>query len=282
MFDKLLIISDMDGTLLNHHDYSYASVLPLLTELQHRQIPVILNTSKTFAELQRWIEKLNIRHPFIVENGSAIFIPEGYFSDAVLDGQWIDNQSFDGYQVIISGESIVTLAAFILQHKPAAIDFSKCTLDEAIQLTGLEQQQAADAQNRQFSIPLSFNDAGQELEFAELASQSGLGVLRGGRFLHLLGKTDKGIASQRLKQLYEAGFNANYGVIALGDSPNDEAMLNQSDVAVVVKSPSSEQLQPCVEHLIRTRQQAPQGWSEGVQSALKLIEKELKTGIDNG
>jgi mannosyl-3-phosphoglycerate phosphatase len=281
MFDQLLIVSDMDGTLLNHHDYSYQAVLPQLAELQQKQIPLILNTSKTFAELKSWIEKLNIQHPFIVENGSAIFIPQGYFSDIVLAGQWVDH-SFSGYQVIVLGESIITLAAFLLQHKPEAIDFSSCSQDEAIQLTGLNQQQAAEAQNRQFSIPLSFDSTEKEQEFAELAGQSGFGVLKGGRFLHLLGKTDKGLASQRLKLFYETAFNAHYGVIALGDSPNDTAMLDQSDIAVVVNSPSSENLNPSASQLIRTWQQAPQGWNEGVQSALKLIEKEIQTGKDNG
>jgi mannosyl-3-phosphoglycerate phosphatase len=281
MFDQLLIVSDMDGTLLNHHDYSYQAVLPQLAELQQKQIPLILNTSKTFAELKSWIEKLNIQHPFIVENGSAIFIPQGYFSDIVLAGQWVDH-SFSGYQVIVLGESIITLAAFLLQHKPEAIDFSSCSQDEAIQLTGLNQQQAVEAQNRQFSIPLSFDSAEKEQEFAELARQSGFGVLKGGRFLHLLGKTDKGLASQRLKLFYEAAFNARYGVIALGDSPNDTAMLDQSDIAVVVNSPSSENLNPSANQLIRTRQQAPQGWNEGVQSALKLIEKEIQTGKNYG
>ncbi len=281
MFDQLLIVSDMDGTLLNHHDYSYEAVLPVLAELQQKHIPLILNTSKTFAELQSWIERLNIQHPFVVENGSAIFIPQGYFSDIVLEGLWVDH-SFTGYQVIILGESIVTLAAFLLQHKPPAIDFSSCSLDEAIQLTGLDKQQAVAAQNRQFSIPLNFDNAKQEQEFAELAMLSGFGVLKGGRFLHLLGKTDKGVAIQRLKQLYEVAFNAKYGVIALGDSPNDAAMLSQSDIAVVVNSPSSENLNPSSNKLIRTQQQAPEGWDEGVQSALKLIQKELKTGEGNG
>ncbi len=281
MIDQLLIISDMDGTILNHHDYSYEAVLAQLAELEQQQIPLILNTSKTFAELKSWIGKLNIKHPSIVENGSAIFIPQGYFSDTVLKGQWVDN-SFAGYQVIVLGESIVTLAAFLSQHKPAAIDFSSCSVDEAIQLTGLNPQQAAEAQNRQYSIPLSFDNVEQEQEFSELARQHGFATLKGGRFLHLLGKTDKGLASQRLKQFYEAENKARYGVIALGDSPNDTAMLTQSDIAVVVNSPSSENLKPSTNELIRTQQQAPQGWNEGVQLALELIEKEMQTGKNYG
>jgi mannosyl-3-phosphoglycerate phosphatase family protein len=278
MFDRLLIVSDMDGTLLNHHDYQFEAVLPMLAQLQHQQIPVILNTSKTFAEVESWLEKLDLKHPFIVENGSAIFIPKGYFPDPVVSNAGVDNQSFDGYQVILLGESIVTLAAFLLQHKPEAIDFSRCSAEQAMQLTGLNQQQVAEAQNRQFSIPLSFSDSEQEQHFADIALQSGLAVLKGGRFLHILGKTDKGLATRHLKHLYESAYNTQYGVIALGDSPNDEAMLVHSDIAVVINSPSSDRLKPSNEALIRTQQQAPLGWVEGVQSALKLNQQQPLAG----
>lgn len=281
MFDQWLIISDMDGTLLNHHDYSYAAILPQLAKLEQQQIPLILNTSKTFAELKSWIGRFNIRHPFIVENGSAIFIPQGYFSDVVLTGFWVDH-SFNGYQVITLGAPISTLAAFLQQYRPDAIDFSSCSLQQAIQLTGLDEEQAAQAQNRHFSIPLSFNDAKQEHEFAALARRSGFSTLKGGRFLHLSGATDKGLAMQRLMQLYEAASHSRCGVIALGDSPNDLEMLEQSDIAVVVNSPSSEKLRPDVKHLIRTKLQAPQGWNEGVQAALQLIHKAMQTGTDYG
>ncbi len=278
MFERLLIVSDMDGTLLNHHDYQFDAVTPVLAQLEQMQLPVILNTSKTFAELKSWVQKLNIRHPFIVENGSAIFIPNGYFPNAAFAGEIVDKQSFEGYQVVLLGESIVTLSAFLIHHKPQAIDFSSCSAEQAMQLTGLSPQQVAEAQDRQFSIPLSFDDKEAQNRFAEFALQSGLGVLEGGRFLHILGKTDKGLATRRLRRLFESVHQQSYGVIALGDSPNDEAMLAEADVAVVVSSPSSERVQPTVDHLIRTRQQAPQGWNEGIQEALKLIQQETTTG----
>ena len=282
MSEALLIVTDMDGTLLNHHDYQFDAVMPTLAELEHKQLPVILNTSKTLAELKSWVEKLDIKHPFIVENGSAIFIPLGYFPDTAFDGVIVDKQSFEGYHVVLLGESILTLAAFMLQHKPQAIDFSSCSIEQAMQLTGLDKQQAAEAQDRQFSIPLSFDNDIKRESFAELAQHAGLGVLEGGRFLHILGKTDKGLATRRLKQLYEAAYQRSYAVIALGDSPNDEAMLNEADIAVVVNSPSSDRLQPAVKQLIRTQQQAPRGWSEGVQDALQLIQTEIATGTSNG
>ncbi|HCP98037.1 MAG TPA: haloacid dehalogenase, partial [Pseudoalteromonas sp.] len=64
--------TDLDGTLLNHRDYSTEAVDTLLQELQYSGVPVVFNTSKTFSEVVALQQALNIKQPFIVENGSAV------------------------------------------------------------------------------------------------------------------------------------------------------------------------------------------------------------------
>ena len=49
---KTLVFTDMDGTLLDHHTYSFDAAKPALNALDEKNIPVIPTTSKTFAELQ--------------------------------------------------------------------------------------------------------------------------------------------------------------------------------------------------------------------------------------
>jgi len=44
---KMIIFTDLDGTLLNHKSYDYKAVLPLLERLKSLDIPVVLNSSKT-------------------------------------------------------------------------------------------------------------------------------------------------------------------------------------------------------------------------------------------
>lgn len=44
---RLVISTDMDGTLLDHDSYDFASALPFLQQLSAVGIPDILNTSKT-------------------------------------------------------------------------------------------------------------------------------------------------------------------------------------------------------------------------------------------
>lgn len=77
---SLLVFTDLDGTLLDHHTYSFEPALPALNALKEKNIPLIICTSKTRAEIEKWRLELRTDHPFISENGGAIFIPKGYFS----------------------------------------------------------------------------------------------------------------------------------------------------------------------------------------------------------
>lgn len=279
MPDQWLVFSDMDGTLLNHHDYSVDAAMPMLKQLEDDGIPVIFNTSKTFAELITLVQQLNNRHPFIVENGSAIAVPDDYF-DEFFDSEMVTTAcQHSGYQVIVLGQEIELIHAYLEEVQPEAINFVQCSIEQAMQLTGLSDSQARAAQNRQYSVPLYFEDTQQEQEFAEHASSAGFGILKGGRFLHILGHCEKGTSMLYLKQLYERFSGTTMRVIALGDSHNDQDMLERSDVAVIVKSPSNAEIHLLNTDPVYTRQYAPEGWVEGVKLALQ---KNIKTEKKNG
>ncbi len=271
MFDTCLVVSDMDGTLLNHHDYQFKAALPMLERLEDLKIPVIFNTSKTFAELKDWVALLNNRHPFIVENGSAIYIPQNYFphnfQPEILTGLKYES----GYQVLLTGIDIQPIKEFLKSQKPDAIDLTQCSLEQAVEITGLSGSDATAAQNRKFSVPLLFHDALQQQEFSDQAIRAGFGILKGGRFLHVLGRCDKGQSMQVLKSLYEDCYKKKYGIIVLGDSPNDIAMLQQADVPVIVKSPSSASFALDHPATIVTQSEAPEGWVEGIETAFERI-----------
>ncbi len=269
MFGHWLIFTDMDGTLLNHHDYDYAAAVPLLASLQQQNIPVILNTSKTFAELEQWVATLRLKHPFIVENGSAIFIPLDYFAPDMVERHLPEATVHRGYLLKTIGQPLNVLNDYVQAVEPQAINFTTCSLEQAMDITGLAENEARQAQTRQFSVPLYFEDRQAEKTFVSKAEKDGYNCLRGGRFVHLQGHCDKGHSMLLLKQLYQAQAPLDYGLIALGDSPNDLAMLEQADIAVVVKSPGSARIK--LEHresVILTTQGAPEGWVEGVTRAL--------------
>jgi mannosyl-3-phosphoglycerate phosphatase len=76
---RLLIFTDLDGTLLDHDTYDFSPALPALAALRAAQVPLILCSSKTFAEMKYWGEVLDLHHPFISENGGALVVPKNYF-----------------------------------------------------------------------------------------------------------------------------------------------------------------------------------------------------------
>ncbi|MFQ5904658.1 MAG: HAD-IIB family hydrolase, partial [Candidatus Binatia bacterium] len=76
---RLVVITDLDGTLLDQETYSYEASLPAIRRLLSLHIPLILCSSKTSSEIVALWEELGLRDPFISENGGAIYLPPNYF-----------------------------------------------------------------------------------------------------------------------------------------------------------------------------------------------------------
>ena len=76
---RTVIFTDLDGTLLDPYTYSCTEVMPLVTRLRDKGIPLIFCSSKTRAEQEVYQKELGIAEPFIVEDGGAIFVNQGYF-----------------------------------------------------------------------------------------------------------------------------------------------------------------------------------------------------------
>ena len=82
MVNDVLVFTDLDGTLLDHHNYSFAPALQMLHRLNSINIPVIPNTSKTFAELIDLRQQIGLEGPFIVENGGRYLHPYSLFQNS--------------------------------------------------------------------------------------------------------------------------------------------------------------------------------------------------------
>ena len=61
--------------------------------------------------------------------------------------------------------------------------------------------------------------------------------------------------------------------VALGDSPNDTAMLELADIAVLIKSAKSEQIRlQSPRKIIRTQLPGPAGWQDAIEEILALAD----------
>src|SRR5512145_566011 len=66
---RYVVFADLDQT-----------ALPAVQALRAQGIPLVLVSSKTRAELEPIRRRLQHRDPFIVENGAAVFVPQGLFT----------------------------------------------------------------------------------------------------------------------------------------------------------------------------------------------------------
>lgn len=265
-----LIVTDVDGTLLDHHSYSHQAVDALLARLEAAGVPVVLNTSKTFAEVVRLRRELSNRHPFVVENGSAIYIPHGYFSRRAAPA---DNRA-DDYQCIVLGRPVADIQSWLQQARDRLpgdfISLAEMSTRQVMEATGLDEDSASLAKRRGYSEAIQWRGTDEEQQlFRREAAAAGFRSLRGGRFLHLLGACDKGEATQRLAVEYESRQRTLYTVIAAGDSGNDVEMLEAADLAILIRSPVHEfpELSP-ERPVIRSQNYGPEGWAEVVQQLL--------------
>lgn len=264
-----LIVTDLDGTLLDHHNYSHAAVDETLAELEQRDIAVIFNTSKTFAEVKALREELGNRHPFIVENGSAIYSPRNYFPRKI--GDELPDRDFERLTL---GQPVATIHRFLgeIRNDLGAefVSFAEMSTEDIAQATNLSAEQAARAAQREFSEAIQWRDSeAQKKLFREAAEAAGFRVLQGGRFIHLLGQCDKGQATLRLASEYTAQFARPFSVVAAGDGPNDVDMLAVSELAIVVRSPAHDfPSLPAGTQVVHTDEYGPKGWAEVVEFLL--------------
>ncbi len=265
----LIVVTDLDGTLLDHHSYSLEPAMAVVRLLQQYRIPLVFNTSKTSAESQALSEKLALSNPFIVENGSAIYFPKRSMATpppgCVSQG---------AYWVHIAGISYAEVLGRLqtLKTRYRFANLGSTPLEDIMAGTGLGMADAQRAMARQYSEPLVWQDTEKALTcFRKEVLAAGMNLLRGGRYLHVLGNTDKGRAMKQLKHIYDCMNNStqNTLVMALGDSHNDLAMLQAADIAAVVRSPVNDLPDLSTVHQpMISKQTGPAGWAECVSQVL--------------
>ena len=69
---KAIIFTDLDASLLHEETFSCSEIVDSLKSLLSDGVLIIPNTSKTEVETRNVLESLNLRTPFIVENGAKL------------------------------------------------------------------------------------------------------------------------------------------------------------------------------------------------------------------
>jgi mannosyl-3-phosphoglycerate phosphatase len=285
---RLILFTDLDGTLLDYHDYSAAAAAPALERCRRLGIPVIPATSKALEELAPIMDSLGLAGPGIVENGAAVCIPldhpfaAGLQRRAVEEGLPLREEDVGRMGVILGRprtELIDRLADLAARLGIRVRGLAEMPITEVAERTGLTESQARRAQARAFSEPFVVTGAGgtgEENRLAILAAfraaaadEGGVQFTLGDRFFHLQGDHNKGDALRLVQRAAPEGGKEPWRSMALGDSLNDREMLAAADEGVLVRrhdgtwAPIED-----VAGLERTSAIGPAGWNEAVLARL--------------
>lgn len=260
---KLVVFTDLDGTLLDHATYRWDAALPALTRLDQLGCPLVFASSKTAAEIQHLQREMGLTaRPAIVENGAGLI----------------------GFDAAMSTPVYHKLRR-ILSDVPSALrqhftGFGDMHTADVIAATGLSDAAAQRAQDRQFSEPGLWRGSAQERDaFCAALAEKGVIAQQGGRFLTLsFGQTKQDAVVQITKALKPEI------CMALGDAPNDITMLEATDIGVIVANPHRSAIPPLKAEqqgrIIRTTAPGPEGWNTAVNDVLDRVFSEQGSKAD--
>ena len=253
----LLIVTDLDGSLLDHHSYSWAAAKPCLNRLKQHNTPIMFCTSKTKPEVELLQQQMGLtEQPYICENGAILatnqqtsIIARQSSALNYLEITRILNQLKKKYHFHFSG-------------------FAHASLQEIIQWTGLSPLQAQFSKQRIASEPILWQDSTDQFtQFQQQLEQYQLCLIKGGRFWHVMNiGSNKGIALSHFLQ-QEQQQDRYWQTIGLGDSPNDLPLLEITDFSVIIQSAQSQNIllqRKDSSHIFHSQHSGPTGWCEGI------------------
>mgnify|MGYP000572013199 CR=1 FL=1 len=262
----VVIFTDLDGTLLDHHTYGIEPARPVLERLNRAGVPVVFCTSKTRAETEYWRSRTGNHSPFVAENGAAAFIPRGHFPFPAPGAILRDN-----YEVLEFGTPYAQLLAALAKAEMASgcpvRAFHRMQAPEIAALAALPLEQAELARLREYDEPFQILDPGRESQLLKEIESQGLRWTRGGRFCHITGGHDKSSAVQALAALYRRT-TPNLVTVALGDGLNDAPMLLAADRPVIMPSAHADRLLEIVPHARLAPEPGPSGWARVISEMI--------------
>ena len=271
---QFLIFSDLDGTFLNHKTYSFGKLKEYINELD-LHFEIIFVSSKTYEEIIKIKNKLNINYPFIVENGACIFFPLDYFKNKKINLKLSKYKNHLGLKLTkFDSMKLVNL----LKHFKRKYRFSfynELTDEKIFKITNLNIVDIKLSKLRKFTNPIYWEDSNTKKENFKNELKllnTKFSIFEGGRFFHVLDNYDKGLALEKFLKIKKL-WNNSYTTISLGDSENDIPMLELTDFGCIIKTKTNKNLTLKKKNIFKSDLIAPEGWKESLEY---IFNKEIK------
>ena len=273
---QIVVFADPDRTLLDHRAHECTPSCPALRVLADHHVPLLLCSSRTRAELEMIQQEFQFRHPFISENGAAVYLPRGYFSRSV------EAAGMSGYDVIAFGGPQQRVVDTLRHAAHAqAIDvrgFTDMSVQEVAEVCRLTLAEARLAQLREYDEPFQILSADQAVHSRLLSAlrRVGLRCVTSGGFHHVSLGADVRRSVQSLTTLYRHRFGR---VLTVGVSTgHTDRLLREVDVPIIVRDPGIDP-GPVLRKVPAARvtsETGSAGWHEAI---LQAVQPELTQAI---
>jgi mannosyl-3-phosphoglycerate phosphatase len=239
------LFTDLDGTFLDFESYRPSpQAVAALASLRRANIVVIPVSSKTADEVRPLLHELGLPGPAVAEGGAVVVRVDGTL-DVVGPPR---------------SELVAVLQRLAEVGWPVR-GFSAMDVAEVSRNTGLDAVAARRAMNRLASEPFCTTRPLVEQEPRELkavVSALDAGVVRGGRFWHLMGAgVDKASGMRRIQSMIGG---SGVPTAALGDAWNDLPMLAAADLGFLLGDTVEGRNVP--EGVVRVQAAGPSGFVE--------------------
>ena len=260
---QIIIFTDLDGSLLDKQTFKFDVIENYFRELILEGIIIILNSSKTEAELIDFNKRNNFNLCFISENGSSIHNLD--LINKKFPNQISLSRSYD--KIYKTYNENVSLH---LKRKIKLI--LKLDAKEQQKILGLPLDKLSLALKRMHTIPIQFN--GNEIEkniFTKTICEIGLSAQSGGRIINIGDDTNKFKAMSKALSLISKEIDDEIVTIGVGDNHNDIEMLKHTDYPCLVKNESFNASLIDIDNLIKSIEPSPEGWADVIKTAIQKI-----------
>jgi mannosyl-3-phosphoglycerate phosphatase len=238
------------------------------------RFPLVVCSTRTRAEIESIQRRFGFRHPFVSENGAAVYVPRGYFPFDPPGTRLVGD-----YHVLEYGrpyrDVVEALDATAQTLRITVVGFHHLPDEAVAQDCRLTVQQAQLAKRREYGEPfriVSLQPDQRPRLFEGLAAR-GFGCTAGGRYDYVGAASDEVAGIRVLSQWYSRAFGPIV-TVGLGDQVRDTALLQCVQVPVVVKRDDAD---PPV-HLIMKRPAAPaasagatERWRRGLRQFVRRV-----------
>lgn len=264
---RIVVVSDVDGILPEAGTRGLPHAQAAVDFLAAHGIPLVINSSRTRAEVERLHHTLHVRAPFITEYGAALFMPHGSFpvlpprTHPAVGGDVID---FGGrYHDVVD-----TLKIACRESGVRVVGLAELSIDEAARELGVALAEAQLAKLREYSELFRIVDDRDSVRsrLFKFLRRRGLRTWRAGNHHLVTAAADRSESLRTLRAIWRHSCDDPL-MIGLGNSDDDVVWLQHLDVAVIVENEAAgvpARLLAKLPTAHVTRRSGTRGWSEAI------------------